>query len=474
MTSRPLFISVAESIVILPPIAQVGCCSACSTVTSSSSARVRPRNGPPDAVTTSRSTVPVRSPAISWCRAECSESTGISCAPVASASAVTSSPPTTSDSLLASATSMPSVSATIVGPRPAEPTIALSTRSAPDSATSRTRPSGPASTSPPVHDSAARAAASGSDSAIRRTPWAARLLDERLVGGAGGQPDQLELARGALDDVEGLRADGARGAEDEQPPHGSPLWQGSAQRRISRAGRRARQPRDLAGEVRLVGVARLERGAGEVVARAGEEAAEAQHALERLRAVADRGVEAAPQLALGEADLGGQRVDAGAGVAQPRDRGRHGGIGGRGRELARHALEHRRRLARRRARRAARAASTGSSSARSTRRSRSSLSGSPSAAPPAPGRKRMPEQHRSRARCPRRPARCPAPPRTRPGPARQIRSEQASGSTSVRSPSSPATRTHRQSSAPCAGRSRYPGRGALTAAPARRSSRRRA
>ena len=37
MTSRPLFISVAESIVILPPIAQVGCLSACSTVTSSSS-----------------------------------------------------------------------------------------------------------------------------------------------------------------------------------------------------------------------------------------------------------------------------------------------------------------------------------------------------------------------------------------------------------------------------------------------------
>ena len=38
------------------------------------------------------------------------------CAPVASARAVTSSPPTTSDSLLASARSMPSVSATIVGP----------------------------------------------------------------------------------------------------------------------------------------------------------------------------------------------------------------------------------------------------------------------------------------------------------------------------------------------------------------------
>jgi hypothetical protein len=155
--------------VILPPIAHVGCCSACSTVTSSSSPRVRPRNGPPDAVTTSRSTLE-RSPPISWCSAECSESTGISCAPVASASAITSSPPTTSDSLLASATSMPSVSATIVGPRPAEPTIALSTRSASDSATSRTSPSGPVSTSPRVQLSAARAAASPSDSAIRRTP----------------------------------------------------------------------------------------------------------------------------------------------------------------------------------------------------------------------------------------------------------------------------------------------------------------
>ncbi len=37
ISSSPLFISVAESIVILPPIAQVGCASACSIVTSSSS-----------------------------------------------------------------------------------------------------------------------------------------------------------------------------------------------------------------------------------------------------------------------------------------------------------------------------------------------------------------------------------------------------------------------------------------------------
>ena len=46
ISSRPLFISVAESIVILPPIAQVGCASASSTVTSSSSARRAPAKRP--------------------------------------------------------------------------------------------------------------------------------------------------------------------------------------------------------------------------------------------------------------------------------------------------------------------------------------------------------------------------------------------------------------------------------------------
>src|SRR4051812_3756095 len=170
MSSRPLFISVAESMVILPPIAHVGCLSACSTVTSSSSPRVRPRNGPPLAVSTSLSTVPGASPASSWCSAECSESTGMSAAPVASASAVTSSPPTTSDSLLASARSMPSPSVATVGPSPAEPTSALRTSSAPEPTTISTRPCAPTSTSPSVHASAARAPASASASAIRCTP----------------------------------------------------------------------------------------------------------------------------------------------------------------------------------------------------------------------------------------------------------------------------------------------------------------
>ena len=54
ITSRPLFISVAESIVILRPIRHVGCCSASAAVTPVSSDAVRPRNGPPDAVRMSR------------------------------------------------------------------------------------------------------------------------------------------------------------------------------------------------------------------------------------------------------------------------------------------------------------------------------------------------------------------------------------------------------------------------------------
>src|SRR4051794_12385735 len=168
ISSRPLFISVDESIVILPPIAHVGCLSASSTVTLSSCSRERPRNGPPLAVSTSLATVPGASPAISWCSAECSESTGITCPPVASESCITSSPPTTRDSLLASARSMPSPSVATVGPSPAEPTSAFKTRSAPESTTSCTSPSGPASTAPD-HSSRARSAASASVSATRST-----------------------------------------------------------------------------------------------------------------------------------------------------------------------------------------------------------------------------------------------------------------------------------------------------------------
>src|SRR5215212_6476721 len=85
-------------------------------------------------------------------------------APVASARAITSSPPTTRLSLLASARSMPSPRLAIVGPSPAEPTSAFSTRSQRVSVISSTSPSAPASTVPSGQAFAARAAASSSAS----------------------------------------------------------------------------------------------------------------------------------------------------------------------------------------------------------------------------------------------------------------------------------------------------------------------
>ena len=67
---------VAELVVITRPIEKLGWASACSGVTSASSAALRPRNGPPDAVSTRRRTSPWE-PARRHCAsAECSESTG--------------------------------------------------------------------------------------------------------------------------------------------------------------------------------------------------------------------------------------------------------------------------------------------------------------------------------------------------------------------------------------------------------------
>ena len=76
ISSRPLFASVAESTVIFGPIRQVGWASACSAVTSASSSRVRPRNGPPDAVRTRPATLARSRPSRHWWSAECSLSTG--------------------------------------------------------------------------------------------------------------------------------------------------------------------------------------------------------------------------------------------------------------------------------------------------------------------------------------------------------------------------------------------------------------
>ena len=129
MTSKPLFIMVAESMVILAPMLQLGCLSACSFVTWANSSFVNVRNGPPDAVRISFSTLLCISPARHWNIAECSESTGRIGVLYSFASAFMSSPATTIVSLLASAMAFPAFIAFIVGRRPEKPTIAVTTMS---------------------------------------------------------------------------------------------------------------------------------------------------------------------------------------------------------------------------------------------------------------------------------------------------------------------------------------------------------
>ena len=129
ITSKPLFIIDAESMVIFAPILQLGCFSACSFVTFSSCAMSQVRKGPPDAVSMSFSTLFSISPARHWNIAECSESTGRMGTLCSVARAFTSSPATTIVSLLASAISLPAFMASIVGRSPEKPTIAVTTTS---------------------------------------------------------------------------------------------------------------------------------------------------------------------------------------------------------------------------------------------------------------------------------------------------------------------------------------------------------
>src|SRR5256885_15927518 len=62
ITSNPLFIKVAESMVIRRPIFHVGCAKACSTVIEENSDLGVFRNGPPEAVNQMRSTSDILPP----------------------------------------------------------------------------------------------------------------------------------------------------------------------------------------------------------------------------------------------------------------------------------------------------------------------------------------------------------------------------------------------------------------------------
>ena len=168
MSSRDLLTSVAELSVIIRPIAHVGWRRASSAVTSASSARVRPRNGPPDAVRTSEATSSL-APARRHCAiAECSESTGINCP--GAAAPVTSAPPATSDSLLARASRAPERRAARVGPSPLDPSMPLSTTSDSTASTSRVAADGPDRTVTSGNAEPIRPAAVGSDTATKRAP----------------------------------------------------------------------------------------------------------------------------------------------------------------------------------------------------------------------------------------------------------------------------------------------------------------
>ena len=147
ITSKPLFISVAESIVIFAPIFQVGCASARAGVMSANCSRFIPKNGPPDAVSRIRLTSPRFSPRRHWKIAECSLSTGIISVLCSLAVRMTSSPAVTIDSLLASASRLPAFSAESVGSRPALCPMELYMRSASGSEAASSRASLPLRTS---------------------------------------------------------------------------------------------------------------------------------------------------------------------------------------------------------------------------------------------------------------------------------------------------------------------------------------
>jgi hypothetical protein len=150
-----LFISVAESMLILAPIDQTGCLRATSGVAAAISARVAVRNGPPDAVSTIFSTAERLRSSKAWKIALCSESTGSSVAPASRTARSITSPAQTSASLLASATTAPRLIAASVAARPAAPVIAAMVQSAGNEAASTTA-SGPAAVSMSVPASALR------------------------------------------------------------------------------------------------------------------------------------------------------------------------------------------------------------------------------------------------------------------------------------------------------------------------------
>ena len=117
--SKPLFIMLAESMVIFAPIVQLGCFKACAAVAFLSWSIGVVLNGPPDAVSNIFSIGLFPSPARHWNIAECSESTGKIGDLYFCANSQMSSPATTSVSLFAKAMVFPASMAAMVDANPA-------------------------------------------------------------------------------------------------------------------------------------------------------------------------------------------------------------------------------------------------------------------------------------------------------------------------------------------------------------------
>ena len=134
---------VAESIVILAPMVQRGCFKACSFVTARICSFVKPRNGPPDAVSRMRRMRLSALPCRHWKMAECSLSTGRKLTPVFFTASMIRLPPATSVSLFANAISLPARTASYVGRMPIIPSSAFTTICASVETAASRIPSGP-------------------------------------------------------------------------------------------------------------------------------------------------------------------------------------------------------------------------------------------------------------------------------------------------------------------------------------------
>ena len=129
ITSNPLFIRVALSIVTFCPIDQLGFWSACLTVIFSNSCFFFPLKAPPEAVSKIFFILLWYSPCKHWNIAECSLSTGSIGTLFSFARRVIKSPATTSVSLLDKAMVFFAFIAERVGFNPAKPTKAVNTMS---------------------------------------------------------------------------------------------------------------------------------------------------------------------------------------------------------------------------------------------------------------------------------------------------------------------------------------------------------